>query len=83
MFSLALSRAARVTVTTRSPALAWSSSVTSRFFHASPTAEAKLNVEGLAGMVDLKGKNVLVRVDLNVPLAKVRYFLFLSPGSLP
>ncbi len=31
----------------------------------------KLNVEGLAKKVDLDGKNVLVRVDLNVPLAKV------------
>lgn len=31
---------------------------------------AKLNVEGLAEKVDLKGKNVLMRVDLNVPLSK-------------
>jgi len=43
-----------------------------RLFHASPAAGAKLNVEGLASQVDLKGTNVLVRVDLNVPLAKVR-----------
>ena len=43
-----------------------------RFYHASPEALAKLNVEQLAEKVDLKGKNVLVRVDLNVPLAKVR-----------
>jgi hypothetical protein len=44
----------------------------SRFFHASPAAQAKLNVEGLAERVNLKGANVLMRVDLNVPLAKVR-----------
>jgi hypothetical protein len=44
----------------------------SRFFHASAVVDlAKLNVEGLAERVDLRGKNVLVRVDLNVPLAKV------------
>jgi 3-phosphoglycerate kinase len=30
-------------------------------------------VEGLAKKVDLSGKNVLVRVDLNVPLAKVQF----------
>ena len=42
-----------------------------RFFHVTPQALAKLNVEGLAERVDLKGQNVLVRVDLNVPLAKV------------
>jgi hypothetical protein len=47
-------------------------SSSSRFFHASPAAAAKLNVEGLAERVDLKGANVLMRVDLNVPLAKVR-----------
>ena len=33
-------------------------------------ALAKLNLEGLAQKVDLSGQNVLVRVDLNVPLAK-------------
>jgi hypothetical protein len=42
-----------------------------RCFHASAPAMAKLNVEGLAERVNLKGQNVLVRVDLNVPLAKV------------
>ena len=42
-----------------------------RNFHASSSCLAKLNVEGLAKKVDLDGKNVLVRVDLNVPLAKV------------
>mmetsp|Transcript_1809 Transcript_1809/g.3949 ORF Transcript_1809/g.3949 Transcript_1809/m.3949 type:complete len:91 (+) Transcript_1809:113-385(+) len=43
-----------------------------RNFHASSSCWEKLNVEGLAKKVDLEGKNVLVRVDLNVPLAKVR-----------
>ena len=42
-----------------------------RNFHASSSCMEKLNVEGLAKKVDLDGKNVLVRVDLNVPLAKV------------
>ena len=42
-----------------------------RNFHASSSCWEKLNVEGLAKKVDLDGKNVLVRVDLNVPLAKV------------
>jgi len=41
-----------------------------RNFHASSSCWEKLNVEGLAKKVDLDGKNVLVRVDLNVPLAK-------------
>ena len=45
-------------------------SATSRFFHASTTALAKLNVEDLASKVDLNGENVLMRVDLNVPLSK-------------
>lgn len=84
MFSLAVSRVARVAVTTsiRSPALACCSlslggigntntNTNHRFFHASTAAQAKLNVEGLAARVDLKGANVLVRVDLNVPLGKV------------
>lgn len=39
-------------------------------FHASRVALEKLNVEGLAAKVDLKGQNVLMRVDLNVPLSK-------------
>jgi hypothetical protein len=84
MFSLAFSRVARVAVTksiSRSPALASSSfnldgmsmsTMKGRFFHATTAAQAKLNVEGLAERVDLKGANVLMRVDLNVPLAKVR-----------
>jgi hypothetical protein len=49
-----------------------SSRFSQRLFHASAIDLAKLNVEGLAERVDLRGKNVLVRVDLNVPLAKVR-----------
>ncbi|KAL3779289.1 hypothetical protein ACHAW5_003297 [Stephanodiscus triporus] len=39
-------------------------------FHASASSPEKLNVMGLAERVDLGGKNVLVRVDLNVPLSK-------------
>lgn len=42
-----------------------------RSFHVTSVAHAKLNVEGLADKVNLQGQNVLVRVDLNVPLAKV------------
>mmetsp|Transcript_8016 Transcript_8016/g.11444 ORF Transcript_8016/g.11444 Transcript_8016/m.11444 type:complete len:446 (-) Transcript_8016:249-1586(-) len=40
------------------------------WFHSSTLKEAKLNVEGLADKVDLEGQNVLMRVDLNVPLSK-------------
>jgi hypothetical protein len=49
---------------------------TPRLFHASSTALAKLNVEGLASKVDLDGQNVLMRVDLNVPLSKEVSFSF-------
>jgi len=35
-----------------------------------PQLLEKLNVEGLASRVDLAGQNVLMRVDLNVPLSK-------------
>lgn len=45
--------------------------VARRFYRVTPLAAAKLTVEQLAERVDLKGQNVLVRVDLNVPLAKV------------
>jgi phosphoglycerate kinase len=45
-------------------------SATKRFFHASTSQLAKLNVEGLAEKVNLDGQNVLMRVDLNVPLSK-------------
>jgi hypothetical protein len=41
-----------------------------RFYHASPLVLEKLNVEGLAQKVNLSGENVLMRVDLNVPLDK-------------
>ena len=63
MFSLAaanLSRASRRSA----------SALSSRFFHASGADLAKLNVEGLADKVNLEGQNVLMRVDLNVPLSK-------------
>lgn len=46
-------------------------STSRRTFVASAVTQAKLTVEQLAEKVDLKGQNVLVRVDLNVPLAKV------------
>jgi len=39
-------------------------------FHSSRQALQKLNVEGLAEKVNLDGQNVLMRVDLNVPLSK-------------
>lgn len=41
-----------------------------RCFHASPLMLEKLTVEGLADRVNLEGENVLMRVDLNVPLSK-------------
>ena len=41
-----------------------------RSFHSTPAALEKLNIEGLASKVDLSGQNVLMRVDLNVPLDK-------------
>jgi phosphoglycerate kinase len=41
-----------------------------RFYHASSLLLEKLNVEGLASRVNLHGENVLMRVDLNVPLDK-------------
>lgn len=63
MFSLAASNLSRAS---RSSA----SALSSRFFHASGADLAKLNVEGLAEKVNLEGQNVLMRVDLNVPLSK-------------
>lgn len=39
-------------------------------FHSTRLALEKLNVEGLAERVNLEGQNVLMRVDLNVPLSK-------------
>ena len=35
-----------------------------------PAVLEKLNVQGLADKVNLEGQNVLMRVDLNVPLSK-------------
>lgn len=63
MFRPFLSRASRVAP----QQFIWKQS-----FHFTPFAEAKLNIEQLAERVNLKGENVLVRVDLNVPLDKVR-----------
>lgn len=81
MFRPFLLRAARVapqqqftTISGCKPFLSAASSPLSwkpRSFHATALAQAKLNVEQLADKVNLKGQNVLVRVDLNVPLAKV------------
>ena len=54
-------------------------SASSRLFrclHATPQVLAKLNVEGLAERVNLEGQNVLMRVDLNVPLSKEVRFSF-------
>ncbi len=58
-------------ITTKAP-FSWTSRWASsyRFLHATPQALAKLNVEGLAERVNLEGQNVLMRVDLNVPLSK-------------
>jgi len=52
--------------------IASSTSSSSRvsYFHASAIDLAKLNLHGLAERVNLQGQNVLVRVDLNVPLDK-------------
>ena len=41
-----------------------------RHFHSSTPVAKKMTVEDLASKVNLKGENVLVRVDLNVPLDK-------------
>ena len=68
MFRLAastLGRRAAATSSARPTTLAATAN-----FHSSIPAEAKLNVEGLAEKVDLSGQNVLMRVDLNVPLSK-------------
>ncbi|GMI45190.1 hypothetical protein TrCOL_g11796 [Triparma columacea] len=44
--------------------------IASRAYSSTAVALDKLNVEGLAAKVDLNGQNVLMRVDLNVPLDK-------------
>jgi len=64
MFANALRHAAR-----RSSTFQQSTS-TNRYIHATPQTLEKLNVEGLASKVNLSGQNVLMRVDLNVPLSK-------------
>ena len=73
------------TTSTTSSSSGIATTVHRRFFHASPSlAMAKLNVEGLAEKVNLEGQNVLVRVDLNVPLDKVGVLLsigWLTPGD--
>jgi len=59
-------------ITTKAP-FSWTSRwahSNNRFLHCTPLALAKLNVEGLAQRVNLDGQNVLMRVDLNVPLSK-------------
>ena len=43
---------------------------TTRYIHSTSLSLDKLNVTGLAEKVDLSGQNVLMRVDLNVPLSK-------------
>jgi len=50
------------------------SSSRSRSYHSSQQLFEKLNVEGLASKVNLEGQNVLMRVDLNVPLDKADDF---------
>lgn len=50
--------------------IASSSSSRVRSYHSSQQLLEKLNVEGLASKVNLEGQNVLMRVDLNVPLDK-------------
>ena len=66
MFTSSLSRIAR------SSSSAVSKKVFQNFasFHSSRAVSDKLNVEGLAEKVNLEGQNVLMRVDLNVPLSK-------------
>jgi len=45
-------------------------SISLSYYHATRQILEKLNVEGLSKKVDLNGHNVLMRVDLNVPLSK-------------
>lgn len=52
-----------------SSSLSHIAAASSSSFHASAFCPAKLNLIGLAAKVDLSKKNVLVRVDLNVPLS--------------
>ena len=68
MFTAAASTFARLPA--QRTARAVSQGTWERLFHSTCLAEAKLNVEGLAEKVNLEGQNVLMRVDLNVPLSK-------------
>ena len=69
LFATALVRQAAAAATrSRSSASLFFNKASS--FHASALCPEKLNLIGLAAKVDLSKKNVLVRVDLNVPLSK-------------
>ena len=65
----ALIRQAAVTTRSRSSSVSLFNKASSSY-HASALCLEKLNLLGLADKVDLSKKNVLVRVDLNVPLSK-------------
>ncbi|KAL7532062.1 hypothetical protein ACHAXR_004408 [Thalassiosira sp. AJA248-18] len=69
MFAQVFRQAARrsATAATTKPSV---SLLSQRYFHVSPLTLEKLNVTGLADKVNLSGQNVLMRVDLNVPLSK-------------
>ena len=69
-FATALVRQAAAVTRSRSSSLLLFNKASSSSFHASALCPEKLNLIGLAAKVDLSKKNVLVRVDLNVPLSK-------------
>ena len=66
MFRHALRQAARRSTAIAAAPRAWSHCP----FHSTAHPAEKLNLTGLAERVDLSGRNVLVRVDLNAPLSK-------------
>jgi phosphoglycerate kinase len=68
LLATSLIRQAAVTRSSRSSSLSLFNKASS--YHASALCLDKLNLLGLADKVDLSKKNVLVRVDLNVPLSK-------------
>jgi phosphoglycerate kinase len=68
LLATSLIRQAAVTRSSRSSSLSLFNKASS--YHASALCLEKLNLLGLADKVDLSKKNVLVRVDLNVPLSK-------------
>ena len=73
MFRVAASTLGRRASAAVGSSVAWPASLaaaTHGFPSSVPADMAKLNVEGLASQVDLSGQNVLMRVDLNVPLSK-------------